>query len=66
MQRWAISLDGEVRRRLTEEQLELGTESTGENGDDLLIFRDRFVALRVARSVEAPLLPLEEPLIATA
>ncbi|MEX2534733.1 MAG: hypothetical protein WD273_03955 [Trueperaceae bacterium] len=61
MQRWAITLDGKVRRRLTQEQLELGTELLAEDGESLLVFRDRFVCLRVASAAGTYLLPYEEP-----
>ncbi|MEX2541298.1 MAG: hypothetical protein WD314_05795 [Trueperaceae bacterium] len=61
MQRWAITLDGEVRRRLTQEQLELGTEIADEDGERLLVFRDRFVGLRVASTAGVHLLPYKEP-----
>jgi hypothetical protein len=61
MQRWAIALDGEVRERLTGEQLELGTELVGEDGSEMLVFRDRFVGLRVALASGARLIPYQEP-----
>lgn len=54
MQRWAIELDEDVRRRLTREQLELGTEVAAGEGT-LLVFRDRFVGLRVASAAGARL-----------
>jgi hypothetical protein len=63
MQRWAIALDGEVRGRLTEEQLELGTALVGEDGTEMLVFRDRFVGLRVALAGGARLIPYQEPLL---
>jgi hypothetical protein len=62
MRRWAIALDGEVRGRLTEEQYELGTALVGEDGSELLVFRDRFVGLRVASATGARLIPYQEPL----
>lgn len=64
MQRWAIALDGEVRRRLTREQLELGTEIVDDDGERMLVFRDRFVGLRVASTAGVRLLPYQEPLSA--
>jgi hypothetical protein len=66
MRRWAIALDGDVRYRLTQDQLELGTEIYGEDGKVLLVFRDRFVGLRVASAVGARLEPWEEPVEAKA
>ena len=66
MQRWAIALDGETRRRLTEEQLELGTEMLGDDGERLLVFRDRFVCLRVARAAGTTVLQLQVPMPAAA
>jgi hypothetical protein len=62
MQRWAIALDAEVRRRLTQEQLELGTELPGEDGTPMLVFRDRFVCLRVASAAGVRLMPYREPM----
>lgn len=66
MERWAIALDGEIRRRLTEEQLELGTEMLGEDGGKLLVFRDRFVCLRVARAAGTTIFQYREPVSAAA
>ncbi|HEX7003152.1 MAG TPA: hypothetical protein VF168_03090 [Trueperaceae bacterium] len=61
MQRWAIALDGDTRRRLTEEQLELGTELHDLDGRKLLVFRDRFVCLRVARAAGTEVMQYQEP-----
>lgn len=61
MQRWAIPLDGKVRRRLTQEQLELGTEMTTDDGP-VLVFRDRFVGLRVASAAGTRLQPYAKTL----
>jgi hypothetical protein len=60
MQRWAIALDPEVRRRLSQEQIELGTEVRGPDGP-LLVFRDRFVGLRVASTANVRLRPHPAP-----
>lgn len=48
MDRWAIVLTREVLEQLTPEQLELGTHQADDQGRALLVFRDRFVGLRVA------------------
>lgn len=61
MQRWAIELDGEVRRRLTQEQLDLGTELADPDGGEMLVFRDRFVGLRVASTAGVRLEPYHDP-----
>ena len=51
MTRWAIQLDRERKQRLPHDALELGDLVTGEDGHELLLFRDRFVALKVASRV---------------
>ena len=66
MQRWAILLDGDIRRRLTKEQLELGSEMLDLDGRKLLVFRDRFVCLRVARAAGTEVMPYQEPEAAAA
>ena len=59
MQRWAISLDSEARNRLKPELLQLGSPVVGPNGEQLLMFRDRFVGLRVASAARTSLRPLK-------
>lgn len=51
MTRWAIRLDHNRKQLLPHDALELGDLVTGEDGDEFLMFRDRFVALRVASRV---------------
>lgn len=60
MQRWAIALDGQARRSLKPELLELGSEEDGADGRRYLVFRDRFVGLRVAFAVGTKLHPFSE------
>jgi len=60
MQRWAIPLDREVQNRLKPELLELGSPVVGPDGKKMLMFRDRFVGLRVAQVARTSLQPLKE------
>lgn len=54
MTRWAIQLDPHRKKRLPHDALELGDLVTDEDGSELLLFRDRFVALKVASRVGNP------------
>ncbi len=60
MERWAISLDGEARRRLKADDIEVGTVMAGPDGRRILVFRDRFAGLRVASAAGANLVPYRE------
>lgn len=60
MERWAIALDGEVHRRLKDDDLEVGTLVAGPDGRRILVFRDRFAGLRVASAAGANLMPYRE------
>jgi hypothetical protein len=51
MMRWAVQLDEHVKTRLPIDTLELGDLHRREDGSEVLIFRDRFVALKVAAKV---------------
>ncbi len=60
MQRWAIALTNETRSRLGDEAIKVGSIQQTPSGDTLLVFRDRFSALRVASAAgNAQLLELE-------
>lgn len=51
MTRWAIPLDRHRKQRLPHDAFELGDLITDDDGGELLLFRDRFVALKVASRV---------------
>lgn len=53
MERWLIELSDAQLERLPSEQLELGTLVTGASGRRYLVFRDGFVALKVAGKLGA-------------
>lgn len=53
MERWAILLDDATHSRLSDEQLQLGRLEKSASDESLLVFRDRFVALKIASSVGA-------------
>lgn len=51
MERWLIEVGDLELGRLSQEQLELGTLVRGEAGKAYLVFRDSFVALKVAHGL---------------
>jgi hypothetical protein len=51
MERWLIEVGEMELGRLSQEQLELGTLVRGETGKAYLVFRDSFVALKVAHGL---------------
>jgi hypothetical protein len=51
MTRWAVPLDEHFKSRLTHDTLELGDLQRRDDGSEMLVFRDRFVALKVAAKV---------------
>lgn len=51
MERWLIEVGDLELSRLSQEQLELGTLVRGEDGKAYLVFRDGFVALKVAHGL---------------
>lgn len=53
MKRWGFFLTDTAKTRLDDETLEMGTLHTTDDGETMLVFRDRFVALRVASRVES-------------
>lgn len=48
MKRWGFFLTDTAKSRLDEETIEMGTLHTTDDGATMLLFRDRFVALRAA------------------
>ena len=54
MTRWAVPLDDDFKTRLTQGALELGDLHRRDDGSEVLLFRDRFVALKVAAEVGGP------------
>ena len=53
MERWLIELSEAQLEQLPSEQLELGTLVSGASGRRYLVFRDGFVALKVASKLGA-------------
>lgn len=53
MEYWAIPLDATTRSRLTEAEFELGSIRQHPEQGELLTFRDRFVAMKVAARLGA-------------
>lgn len=51
MQQWIVPVTPEQLARLSAEERSLGTLLTNSSGEQTLLFRDNFVALKVARSV---------------
>ena len=51
MKRWAVPLDQAQCARLSDDHISLGTMHKGEGGRTLLVFRDRFSALKVASTI---------------
>lgn len=48
MEKWVVNVNEEQLALLNEEQRNLGTLLQGEDGQKLLVFRDGFVALKIA------------------
>ena len=53
MEKWVIEVDEAQLERLDEEQRDLGTLLRGKKGKHFLVFRDSFVALKVASRLGA-------------
>ena len=53
MERWVVKLDKRQLAKLSPEQKELGTYLVNEQDEHFLVFRDSFVALKVASSLGA-------------
>lgn len=53
MKRWMVQLTSRQLKTLKPEQLELGTLVSSSSGSHYLLFRDDFVALKVARGLGA-------------
>ncbi|UCH25094.1 MAG: hypothetical protein JSV66_14305 [Trueperaceae bacterium] len=51
MLRWAVPLNEHTRSKLSEAELQLGSPHKNFKGDAVLAFRDRFLALKVAKAV---------------
>ena len=48
MEKWVVQISEAQLGQLSEEQRNLGTLQQGENGEYFLVFRDSFVALKIA------------------
>ena len=57
MEKWLVSLDEEQLASLSEEQRNLGTVVQGAEGGYFLVFRDGFVALKMAAQLGATCRP---------
>lgn len=53
MERWIVHLDATQLESLNHEQRDLGTLVSTQSGEHYLVFRDSFVALKVANRVGA-------------
>jgi hypothetical protein len=54
MLRWAVPLNDKTRSKLSEDELQLGSLHQAVEGNTVLAFRDRFVALKVATRARRP------------
>jgi hypothetical protein len=62
MQHWIVPVTPEQLARLSAEERNLGTLLTSATGEQTLLFRDNFVALKVARSLGGRAQPYSPPL----
>lgn len=57
MEKWVVSIDEAQLASLSEEQRNLGTVLQGDAGEHFLVFRDGFVALKMASQLGATCKP---------
>jgi hypothetical protein len=53
LERWVVYIDDRQLAQLNHEQRELGTLLSNDRGEHFLVFRDAFVALKIASSIGA-------------